>query len=95
MQANLLRVLEDGKLYRIGGNRQIEVDVRIIAATNRDIKQEIENGQFRKDLYYRLNVLPLHLLPLRERRDDIPLLINYFTEMKSRQLDRRIGYLIF
>ncbi|SES95629.1 PAS domain S-box-containing protein [Natronincola peptidivorans] len=88
MQTNLLRVLEEGKLFRVGGNKEIEVDVRIIAATNKDLRQEVEQGNFRRDLYYRLNVLPLKLLPLRERKEDIPLLIDYFMTMKSLKLGK-------
>ena len=88
MQIKLLRILENGNLFRIGGTREIQVDVRIIAATNRDIKKSIMNGQFRKDLFYRLNVLPLNLLPLRQRKDDIPLLIDYFIEIKSSKLGK-------
>ncbi len=89
MQTNLLRVLENGKLFRIGSNIEIKVNVRIIAATNRDLKKDIVNRQFRKDLFYRLNVLPLKLLPLNQRRDDIPLLIDYFIKIKSSQLGKR------
>lgn len=88
MQIRLLRVLEEGTLFRIGGNKEIEVDVRIIAATNKDLKKEVEKGTFRKDLYYRLNVLPLKLLPLRERHDDIPLLIDFFMTVKSLKLGK-------
>ncbi|KAB3540991.1 sigma-54-dependent Fis family transcriptional regulator [Alkaliphilus pronyensis] len=88
MQTRLLRVLEEGTLYRIGGTKEIEVDVRIIAATNKDLKREVELGNFRKDLYYRLNVLPLKLLPLRERKDDIPLLIDYFMIAKALKLGK-------
>lgn len=90
MQANLLRVLEEGKLFRVGGNKEIEVDVRIIAATNKDLRHEVEKGNFRRDLYYRLNVLPLKLLPLRERKDDIPLLIDYFMTTKSLKLGKEL-----
>lgn len=89
MQTNLLRVLEEGKLFRVGGNKEIEVDVRIIAATNKDLKREVEKGNFRRDLYYRLNVLPLKLLSLRERREDIPLLIEYFMATKSLKLGKK------
>lgn len=88
MQTNLLRVLERGKLFRIGGVREIDVDVRIIAATNRNLEDAVEKGNFRRDLYYRLNVLPLKLLPLRKRRDDIPLLIDYFTTVKALKLGK-------
>lgn len=88
MQTNLLRVLEEGKLFRVGGTKEIEVDVRIIAATNKELRQEVEKGNFRRDLYYRLNVLPLKLLPLRERKEDIPLLIDYFMTIKSLRLEK-------
>ena len=88
MQANLLRVLEEGRLYRVGGNKIINVDVRIIAATNKDLKHEVEQGNFRRDLYYRLNVLPLGLPPLRERKDDIPLLVEYFIRTKAAKLNK-------
>ena len=86
MQVNLLRVLEEGTLYRVGGSTEISVNVRIIAATNKDLKKEVEKGLFRKDLYYRLNVLPLNLPALRERKDDIPLLVDYFLTVKSLKL---------
>lgn len=86
MQVNLLRVLEEGKLYRVGGSKEISVDVRIIAATNRDLKKDVEKGLFRKDLYYRLNVLTVKLPPLRERKGDIPLLADYFLTVKSLKL---------
>ncbi|AOY75214.1 sigma-54-dependent Fis family transcriptional regulator [Clostridium formicaceticum] len=89
MQTNLLRVLEESKLFRVGGNKEIEVDVRIIAATNKDLRQEVEKGNFRRDLYYRLNVLPLKLPSLRERKEDIPLLIDYFMATKSLKLGKR------
>ncbi|WP_026476908.1 sigma-54-dependent Fis family transcriptional regulator [Alkaliphilus transvaalensis] len=88
MQVRLLRVLEEGTLFRIGGNKEIAVDVRIIAATNKDLKKEVEKGTFRKDLFYRLNVLPLKLLPLRERKDDIPLLIDFFMTVKALRLGK-------
>jgi two-component system, NtrC family, nitrogen regulation response regulator NtrX len=79
-QAKVLRAIEDGKIERVGGNRKIEVDVRIIAATNKNLKDEIEKGNFREDLFHRLNVIPIKVPPLRERSDDIPLLIKHFTE---------------
>lgn len=78
MQAKLLRVLEDGKFQRVGGANTIKVDVRVIAATNKNIEQEIASGRFRRDLYYRLNVIPIYVPPLRERVEDIPLLIDHF-----------------
>ncbi|MFO7862017.1 MAG: sigma 54-interacting transcriptional regulator [Desulfosalsimonas sp.] len=80
MQAKLLRVLQDGIFYRLGGNTPIAVDIRVIAATNRQITKEVESGKFREDLYYRLNVVELHMPPLRERKSDIPLLAAHFVE---------------
>jgi len=80
MQVKLLRVLQEKKYYRLGGSKEVTVDVRIIAATNRDLKREVEAGRFREDLYFRLNVASLKAPPLRERKDDIPLLINFFVE---------------
>ncbi len=81
MQAKLLGVLQEGVFYRVGGSSPISVDVRIISATNRDIEQEVAAGRFREDLFYRLNVVKLHLPPLRERKEDIPLLANYFLNV--------------
>ncbi len=78
LQAKLLRVLEDGSMRRIGSIRERKVKVRLIAATNRDLSVEIANGRFREDLFYRVNVLSIHLPPLRERREDIPLLVKHF-----------------
>jgi DNA-binding NtrC family response regulator len=78
MQPKLLRALEDRQVKRIGGNDQIRLDIRIIAATNRDLRSEINRGRFRSDLYYRLNTFKLRIPPLRERRDDIPLLVADF-----------------
>lgn len=80
MQAKLLRVLQEGIFYRVGGSKPISVDVRVISATNRNIAEEVAEGRFREDLYYRLNVVRLNIPPLRERRPDIPLLANYFLE---------------
>ncbi len=79
-QAKVLRALEEAKIERVGGNKLILVDVRVVAATNKDIEAEIEKGNFRDDLYHRLNVIPIHVAPLRERRDDIPLLVKAFIE---------------
>ena len=81
MQSKILRVLQENKFQRVGGESEIESDVRVIAATNKDIEEEIKAGRFRSDLFFRLNVIPLFIPPLRERRDDVPLLINYFIKM--------------
>ncbi len=89
-QAKVLRILQERKFERVGGNRTIEVDVRVIAATNKNLEEEIAQGNFREDLFYRLNVLPFHVPPLRERRDDIPALANHFLEYFSRQESREI-----
>ncbi len=83
-QAKVLRVLEDGVVTRIGSAKTIGVDVRVIAATNKDLPAEIAENNFREDLYYRLNVVPVHVPPLRERREDIPLLITHFANMLAR-----------
>ncbi|MDR3667572.1 MAG: sigma-54 dependent transcriptional regulator, partial [Ignavibacteriaceae bacterium] len=79
-QAKVLRAIEDGKIERVGGGKKIEVDVRIISATNKNLINEIEKGTFREDLYHRINVIPIQIPPLRERIDDIPVLINSFIE---------------
>ena len=77
-QAKVLRVLQDGDVTRIGGSKPRKVDVRVIAATNKKLEDEIAAGHFREDLFYRLNVVPIHVAPLRERREDIPLLVEHF-----------------
>ncbi|MEO5359358.1 MAG: sigma-54 dependent transcriptional regulator [Nitrospirota bacterium] len=83
LQAKLLRVLEDGSFRRIGGTKDITVDVRIISATNKILKDEAAAGRFRADLFYRLNVIPIHLPPLRERKEDIPVLIDYYLDKNN------------
>lgn len=84
-QAKVLRVLQDNKVTRVGGSQPIEVDVRIIAATNKDLVREIKEGRFREDLYHRLNVIPVHVPPLRERPEDIPILANHFLARLSQK----------
>jgi DNA-binding NtrC family response regulator len=78
IQAKMLRVFQDKKLYRVGGTREIQVDIRVLAATNRDLEKEVERGTFRQDLFFRLNVATLTIPPLRQRKDDIPLLVHHF-----------------
>ena len=88
LQAKLLHVLQDGEFSRVGGRSTIKVDVRIIAATNQDLEKAVEAGRFRDDLYYRLNVIQVVVPPLRERRDEISLLVDYFVERYSKQFHR-------
>lgn len=82
-QAKVLRVLQDNVITRIGGSKPITVDVRVLAATNKNLEQEIAAGRFREDLFYRLNVVPIHVPPLREHREDIPELVEYFVSVLS------------
>jgi transcriptional regulator with GAF, ATPase, and Fis domain len=90
LQAKMLRVLEDQVIRRIGGVRDIQVDVRVIAATNADIDLMVADGRFRQDLFFRLNVFPIRLPPLRDRGDDIPLLIDHFTRRFGAELERPV-----
>ena len=85
MQSKLLRILQEGVFYRVGGNESIPVDVRVISATNRDIAKEVAEGRFREDLYYRLNVVQIHMPTVRERKEDIPLLAQYFLDLFKRE----------
>jgi two-component system nitrogen regulation response regulator NtrX len=84
-QAKVLRALEEGVVTRVGGSKAIEVDVRVVAATNKDLAKAIEAGTFREDLFYRLNVVPIHVPPLRERREDIPMLVQHFVDIMSKR----------
>ena len=90
MQAKLLRVLQENRVVRIGGYTPIAVDVQVIAATNQDLKKEVESGTFREDLFYRLNIVHIKLPPLRDRREDIPMLIESFINANKHQINSRI-----
>jgi formate hydrogenlyase transcriptional activator len=93
LQPKLLRAIQDQEFERVGGNRTIRTDVRFVAATNRDLKAMVEEGKFRADLYYRLHVFPLNVPPLRERREDIPLLTRYFVQKHTERMGRNIDTL--
>lgn len=90
MQVKLLRAIQERKIRQVGGNREIEIDVRIISATNKDLADSMKNGEFRSDLFYRLNVIAILVPPLRERKDDIPLLLNYFLRQYNKRFNRNI-----
>ncbi|MBU1003434.1 MAG: sigma-54 dependent transcriptional regulator [Proteobacteria bacterium] len=90
LQVKLLRVLQERRFERVGGSTEIEVDIRIVAATNADLMQAVENGTFREDLFYRLNVVQIHMPPLRERREDIPVLAVHFLDKYAKENDSKI-----
>ena len=90
LQSKLLRVIQDGEFERLGSPRSIKVNVRIIAASNRNLEEEIRNGRFREDLFYRLNVFPITIPPLRQRKDDIPLLVNHFVAKFNKKTGKKI-----
>ena len=90
LQAKLLHILQDGEFARVGGERVLQTDVRVLAATNRDLEADIRTGRFREDLYYRLNVIAVHIPPLRERRDEIPALVAHFLAVANEQYGRRV-----
>jgi len=92
LQAKLLRVLQEQQFERLGGTKTISVDVRLIAATNRSLEEAVARGAFRADLYYRLNVVPIHLPPLRHRREDIPLLIEFFLKRSNERNRRNVSF---
>jgi transcriptional regulator of acetoin/glycerol metabolism len=93
MQVKLLRTIQEGCVTRIGGSKEIKTDVRIIAATNKNLSEEVKKGRFRLDLYYRLNVVPLRIPPLRQRQEDIKALVRFFLKQKSIELSKRIPYI--
>jgi transcriptional regulator with GAF, ATPase, and Fis domain len=88
LQAKLLQILQDGRFERVGDSRPVQIDCRVIAATNKDLQQSIRAGTLREDLFYRLNIVSIHVPPLRERREDIPLLMKQLTLIQSRQMNR-------
>ncbi len=90
-QAKLLRAVQDGEIEKVGDSRRVKVDVRLIAATNKNLKKAVEEGEFRHDLYYRLKVVPISLPPLRERKDDIPLLVSHFISRFNQEMGRKVS----
>jgi two-component system response regulator AtoC len=90
LQVKLLRVLQEGEIRRIGESKPIQIDVRIVAATVKDLAKEVNEGRFREDLFYRLNVLPIHIPPLRERKEDIPLLIHHFIQKFDQAMNKNV-----
>jgi formate hydrogenlyase transcriptional activator len=90
VQPKLLRALQEREFERLGSTRTKKVDVRLVAATNRDLEKMIETREFRSDLYYRLNVFPIRIPPLRERPEDIPLLVRYFAQKYGRRMEKRV-----
>ena len=90
VQTKLLRVLQESKVERIGGTKPIPIDIRVICATNKNIEQMVEEGTFREDLYYRLNIIPIELPPLRKRKEDLPALIEYYIAYYNQKLGKNL-----
>ena len=90
LQAKLLRVVQDGEFERLGSSRTIKVDTRIIAATNRNLEEEVRKGNFREDLWYRLNVFPISVPPLRDRLEDIPILVDFYVKKIAKRIGKTI-----
>ncbi len=90
LQAKLLRVIQEGVIKKVGGTQDIKIDVRLIAATNRDLTKEVDRGSFRRDLYYRISVVEIHIPPLRERKEDIPILADYFLRRFAQKINKDI-----